>query len=122
MHDALALMILSTELEMGYSTLAGSLRASSLLWESVRSPRSAPLHHYRGVAVVVVVLRALIFGVLWDSSSGFIGALRYHPCACHGYVHYWWSLDIWHYYLFHNVFPGGVGLLGVVGNCHNGIW
>lgn len=58
MHDALTLRILSTGLEMGYLTLAGSLRVSSLLWGSVCSPRPPTLHYYRGV--VVVVLQALI--------------------------------------------------------------
>src|SRR5205807_1126343 len=60
-----ALMISSTGSETEYLTLAGSLRVSSLLWESVRPPSPPPSFYCNGrvAAVAVRVLILVSFGI-----------------------------------------------------------
>ena len=43
------------------------------------------------------------------------GPLCYHSDPRNGHVDHWWTVDLWNYYQFHLVLPGGTGILnGVV--------
>jgi hypothetical protein len=42
------------------------------------------------------------------------GPLCYHSDPRNGHVDHWWTVDLWNYYQFHHVLPGGTGILNDV--------